>query len=75
MAGKDDNLVLEHLRAIRAGLVALYAETRNRLVRPEASLAAIEQTSGGICALSGPERKKIHTLTRCSERRRGISDV
>jgi hypothetical protein len=48
-----ENLVLEHLRAIRGTL----SDHGERLGRIELRLSAIEQTFGSLYALSGSDRK------------------
>jgi hypothetical protein len=59
-----ENLVLEHLRAIRSTL----SDHGERLNRIELRLAAIEQTLGSLFALSGSDRETLTTLTRRVER-------
>lgn len=64
MADDTDNLILEHLRAIRA----TQAEHGERLNRIELRLAAVEQTLGSLYALSGSDRESLTSLTRRVER-------
>ena len=59
-----ENLVLEHLRAIRQ----VESEHGKRLDRIELRLSTIEQTLGGLYALSGSDRDAISALTRRIER-------
>jgi hypothetical protein len=59
-----ENLVLEHLRAIRQ----VQSEHGERLDRIELRLSTIEQTLGGLYALSGSDRDAIGALTRRIER-------
>lgn len=64
MTDNIENLVLEHLRAIRSTL----SDHGERLNRIELRLAAIEQTLGSLFALSGSDRETLTTLTRRVER-------
>lgn len=64
MTDNVDNLVLEHLRAIRS----LLGEHGDRLNRIELRLSAIEQTLGSLYALSGSDRETINAVTRRVER-------
>ncbi len=64
MADDTDNLILEHLRAIRATLT----EHGERLNRIDLRLAAVEQTLGSLYALSGSDRETVTRLTRRVER-------
>lgn len=57
-------IILEHLRAIRA----TQDEHGNRLSRIELRLSAIEQTLGNLYALSGSDRETITSLIRRIER-------
>lgn len=59
-----ENLVLEHLRAMRATL----SDHGDRLGRIELRLAAIEQTLGSLYAPSGSDRETLNSLTRRVER-------
>lgn len=63
-----DNIVLEHLRGIRAELAALRAESRERLDRIETRMSAMETTLGSLYALAGTDRESVHSLTRRIER-------
>lgn len=64
MTENSDNLVLEHLRAIRGALT----DHGERLGRIELRLSAIEQTLGSLYALSGSDRETLGSLTRRVER-------
>jgi hypothetical protein len=64
MTADLDNLVLEHLRAIRGTLT----EHGERLNRMELRLSAIEQTLGSLYALSGSDREHLSAITRRVER-------
>jgi hypothetical protein len=71
MTENSENLVLEHLRAIRGTL----NEHGERLERVELRLAAIEQTLGSLYSLSGSDRGAITHLARRIERRLNLSDT
>jgi archaellum component FlaC len=74
MTENSENLVLEHLRAIRGTL----NEHGERLERVELRLAAIEQTLGSLYSLSGSDRDAITHLARRIERieqRLNLSDT
>jgi hypothetical protein len=60
----SENIVLEHLRAIRA----TQGEHGDRLSRIELRLSAIEQTLGNLYALSGSDRETVAALARRVER-------
>ena len=64
MTDNTENLILEHLRAIRSTL----SDHGERLNRIELRLATIEQTLGSLYALSGSDREAITALTRRVER-------
>ena len=64
MTDNVENLVLEHLRAIRSTL----SEQGDRLNRIELRLSAIEQTLGSLYALSGSDRETINAVIRRIER-------
>jgi hypothetical protein len=64
MTDNVENLVLEHLRAIRSAL----SEHGDRLNRIELRLSAIEQTLGSLYALSGSDRETINAVIRRIER-------
>jgi hypothetical protein len=64
MSENTENLILEHLRAIR-GLLSDHGERLNRI---ELRLSAIEQTLGSLYALSGSDRERLEALTRRVER-------
>jgi hypothetical protein len=63
-----NNIVLEHLRGMRAELAALRTETRERLDRIETRMSAMETTLGSLYALAGTDRESVHSLTRRIER-------
>jgi len=68
------NRVLEHLRAIRR----TQDDHGARLERIELRLSSIEQTLGGLYALSGNDRDTIRALTRRVEgieRRLDLADA
>ena len=64
MTADIENLVLEHLRVIRADV----SDLRERMGRVELRLSAIEQTLGNLYALSGSDREAVQSLTRRVER-------
>lgn len=64
MTAEIENLVLEHLRVIRADV----SDLRERMGRVELRLSAIEQTLGNLYALSGSDREAVQSLTRRVER-------
>ena len=64
MTAEIENLVLEHLRAIRA----TQADHGERLNRIEIRLGVIEQTLGSLYALSGSDREMVNSLARRVER-------
>lgn len=64
MTADIENLVLEHLRAIRS----VQSEQNERLNRIEIRLSVIEQTVGGIFAMMGSDREALQSLTRRVER-------
>jgi hypothetical protein len=64
MTKSTENLILEHLRAIR-GVLGDHGERLNRI---ELRLSAIEQTLGSLYALSGSDRERLEALTRRVER-------
>ena len=59
-----ESLVLEHLRALRAG----QDETMQRLDRVEIRLSAIEQTLGSMYALSTSDRDTLQSVIKRVER-------
>lgn len=74
MTENIENLVLEHLRGIRGTL----ADHGERLDRIELRLSTIEQTLGGLYALSASARDALTHLTRRVERieqRLSLSDA
>ena len=64
MTDNTENLILEHLRAIRSTL----SDHGERLNRIELRSATIEQTLGSLYALSGSDRETLTALTRRVER-------
>ena len=58
MAENVENLVLEHLRAIR-GTLNDHGERLNRI---ELRLSTIEQTLGSLYALSGSDRETMNAV-------------
>ncbi|MFO8005439.1 hypothetical protein [Thioalkalivibrio sp.] len=58
------DVVLEHLKAIRAKL----DDHGERLGRIETRLSSIEQTVGSLYALAGSDRDNVQGLTRRIER-------
>jgi archaellum component FlaC len=64
MADNIENLILEHLRAIRGTL----SEHSERLNRIELRLATMEQTLGSLYALSGSDREMMSSIIRRIER-------
>ena len=74
MTENTENLILEHLRAIRATL----SDHGDRLSRIERRLATVEQTLGSLYSLSGSDRETVATLARRIERierRRELRDA
>ncbi|MBK1619631.1 hypothetical protein CKO42_14520 [Lamprobacter modestohalophilus] len=74
MTENMENLVLEHLRGIRGTL----ADHGERLDRIDLRLSTIEQTLGGLYALSASDRDALTHLTRRVERieqRLSLSDA
>lgn len=65
MSDKVDNLILEHLRSIRGTL----SDHGERLGGIAQRLAAVEQTLGGLYALSGSDRETLSSLARRIEQR------
>ena len=59
-----ENLVLEHLRVLRAGQEG----THQRLDRIEIRLSAIEQTLGSMYALSASDRDTLQSVIKRVER-------
>lgn len=59
-----ENLVLEHLRNIRAG----QDEIMQRMDRVEIRLSAIEQTLGSMNALSASDRDTLQSVIKRVER-------
>jgi archaellum component FlaC len=64
MTENTENLVLEHLRAIRSTL----NEHGERLDRIELRLSTIEQTLGGLYALSASDRDTLQGAIKRIER-------
>lgn len=59
-----DNLVLEHLRAIR-GILGDHSDRLNRI---ELRLSTIEQTLGSLYTLAGSDRETMASVIRRIER-------
>jgi hypothetical protein len=59
-----ENLVREQLRAIRSA----QSDHSERLSRIELRLSAMEQTLGGMYALSGSDRETLNAVIRRVER-------
>jgi hypothetical protein len=64
MTENIENLILEHLRAIRGTL----NEHGERLNRIELRLSIMEQTLGSLYALSGSDRESMNAVIRRIER-------
>lgn len=64
MTNDVENLVVEHLRAIRG----TPSDHGDRLNRMELRLSAIEQTLGSLYAPSGSDRETLNALSRRVER-------
>ena len=64
MTENIENLILEHLRAIRNTL----DDHGDRLNRIELRLSTIEQTVGSLYALSGSDRETMNAIIRRVER-------
>jgi hypothetical protein len=64
MTENTENLVLEHLRAIR-NILGDHGERLNRI---ELRLSTIEQTLGALYAMSGSDRETLSGLMRRIER-------
>jgi len=64
MTDNVENLILEHLRALRSTL----NDHGDRLNRMELRLSAIEQTLGSLYALSGSDRETMSAVIRRVER-------
>jgi archaellum component FlaC len=64
MTAEIENLVLEHLRAIRAK----QDQHSERLDRIDLRLSVIEQTVGSLFAMAGSDRETMQTLTKRVER-------
>tara|TARA_B100002049_G_scaffold93692_1_gene69267 strand:- start:1077 stop:1292 length:216 start_codon:yes stop_codon:yes gene_type:complete len=60
----DDNLILEHLKAIRAD----QQDAANRLDRIETRLSSIEHTVGHIYAGAGDDREAMRAMARRIDR-------
>jgi len=60
MTENTENLVLEHLRAIRADV----GDMKQRLDRVDLRLSVIEQTIGSLYALSASDREHMQSLTK-----------
>ncbi len=64
MIQTTENLVLEHLRAIRGDV----GDIKQRLDRMEVPLSAIEQTIGSLYALSASDRETLQGVIKRVER-------
>ncbi|MGH8474764.1 MAG: hypothetical protein ACRER2_03185 [Methylococcales bacterium] len=64
MTENVENLILEHLRAIRSK----QDDHSERLDRVEVRLSSLEQTLGSLYSLAGSDRDTIRSLTRRIER-------
>lgn len=64
MTEETTNLVLEHLRHIRARVDSL----DERMGRVELRLSVIEQTLGGLYTMAGSDRESYQALARRVER-------
>ncbi len=64
MTENVENLILEHLRAIRG----TQNEHSERLNRIELRLSIMEQTLGSLYALAGSDRETMNTVIRRVER-------
>jgi hypothetical protein len=60
MTGNTENLVLEHLRAMRGDI----GDIKSRLDRIDPRLSTIEQTVGSLYALSASDRETIDAYPR-----------
>jgi uncharacterized membrane protein len=56
MTENTENLVLEHLRAMRGDI----GDIKSRLDRIDPRLSTIEQTVGSLYALSASDRETLH---------------
>jgi len=64
MTENVENLILEHLRAIRG----TQSEHGERLNRIELRLSVMEQTLGSLYALAGSDRETMNAVVRRIER-------
>jgi hypothetical protein len=64
MTADIENLILEHLRVIRASL----ADHGDRLGRIELRLSAVEQTLRSLYSLAGSDRETLSSVIRRVER-------
>jgi archaellum component FlaC len=64
MSDNTDNLVLEHLRAMRGDI----GEIKSRLDRMDLRLSVIEQTIGSLYALSASDRETLQSVIKRVER-------
>lgn len=74
MTENTENLVLEHLRAIRGDS----GDIKSRLDRIDLRLSTIEQTVGSLYALSASDRETLQGVIKRVERierRLDLSDV
>ena len=74
MTENTENLVLEHLRAMRGDI----GDIKTRLDRIDLRLSTIEQTVGSLYALSASDRETLQGVIKRVERierRLDLSDV
>jgi hypothetical protein len=64
MTENTENLVLEHLRAMRGDI----GDIKGRLDRMDLRLSAIEQTIGSLYALSASDRETLQGVIKRVER-------
>lgn len=64
----DDNLVLEHLHAIRTVVDRIESDHGDRLDRIESRLSTIEETIGHLYAQAGGDRDTVRALARRIDR-------
>jgi ACT domain-containing protein len=64
MTADIESLVLEHLRAMRGDI----ADIKQRLDRMDLRMSVMEQTLGGLHALSASDRETLQTVIHRVER-------
>lgn len=64
MTAEVESLVLEHLRAIRGDI----SDIKQRLDRMDLRMSVMEQTLGGLYALSASDRETLQTVIHRVER-------